>query len=548
MPTSHVELTGSRRPPPQNGIRLRDVDPHASFNVTVTLKGPELPATGDMPATAMSRAEIATKWGVPHGDIQKVEKVLRSYGIHISEVTQGGRSLRVRGTAAAISAAFKPNLGIYEVPGQGQIRAREGVIMIPSELDGLVNGVFGLDQRRMARRHSVAAKRSIAPNPLTPADLQHQYSFPPGDGAGKTIAIAEFGENLGPGQVLPPAYIPSDVSAFCQGQGLPTPTVRTVSVGGLAPLSQQQYESLMPQLPKQLQDLLFSQTAETMMDVQIVAGLCPKADIAVYFATWGEGGWVDLLDEITSGSGPVPVAVSISYGLAEEAPDWSNGAMDSINQRLQIAAMQGITVCVSSGDDGSGCDQPGSRCHVEFPTSSQFVLSVGGTMLTQQADEVVWWESPGERSPKGGGATGGGVSVLNPLPAWQSVHIQSLNPGASTGRVVPDVSALAGPPLYFLLLDGKPLPDGGTSASTPLWASLIARIDAALPAGKRQRFLPPLLYKPNVGESGFRDIVSGNNASHPNPGKGYAAGKGFDAVSGWGVPNGKALLDVLSTV
>ncbi len=224
--------------------------------------------------------------------------------------------------------------------------------------------------------------------------------------------------------------------------------------------------------------------------------------------------------------------------------------MNSINHRLQIAAMQGITVCVSSGDDGSGCDATDKRCHVEFPSSSPFVLSVGGTMLTSGAggkfDEVVWWESPGRRTSKGGGSTGGGVSVLSPRPAWQAVHVSSLNPNAPDGRVVPDVSALAGPPLYFLLLDGQPLPDGGTSAATPLWAALIGRIDAALPASKQQRFLPPLLYKTTVGKETFRDIVSGQNASHPNPGKGYAAAVGFDAVSGWGVPDGKALLQALA--
>ena len=169
-------------------------------------------------------------------------------------------------------------------------------------------------------------------------------------------------------------------------------------------------------------------------------------------------------------------------------------------------------------------------------------------MLTGQAVEVVWWESPGRRTPKGGGSTGGGVSQLNTRPPWQPTGIKSLNPGAPDGRVVPDVSALAGAPLYDLVLDGRPLPDGGTSASTPLWASLIARINATMPSGKRQRFLPPLLFSPAVRGAGFRDIVSGNNASFPNPGKGYAAGPGFDAVTGLGVPSGKALAAALSKV
>ncbi|CAG2157404.1 hypothetical protein LMG31506_06004 [Cupriavidus yeoncheonensis] len=553
MADTHVQLAGSRRPLPHNAIRVRDVDPHATVEVTVTLKGPALPAPGQMPDKALSREEIAQRFGVPAETVRKVGDVLRAYGLQVVEVKQGGRSIRVSGPASAMIAAFRPELGIYHIPGQGQVRARHGVLMVPGEIADVVEGVFGLDQRRMAQRHAQAAALAAAQAlaPLTPADLVKRYRFPAGDGAGRTVAIAEFGQNIGNGHVLPPAYLPSDVAAFCKRQGLPLPAVRIESVG-LSPLSEQQFRAEIQELPKDLQDLLFMQTAETMMDIQIVAGLCPKADIGVYFATWGESGWINLLDEVTSGSGPVPVALSVSYGLAEEAADWSHGAMASINQRLQIAAMQGMTVCVSSGDDGSGCNQPGKRCHVVFPTSSPYVLSVGGTMLVAQADgktqEVAWWEAPGERTQQGGGSTGGGVSVLNSRPPWQTVSVASLNPGATDGRVVPDVAALAGPPLYDLLLDGQPFPDGGTSAAAPLWAALVARIDAALPAAKRQRFLAPLLYKGDVGRAGFSDIVSGQNTSRPSPGKGYTAGAGFDAVSGWGVPDGQGLLAALAAV
>jgi kumamolisin len=95
--------------------------------------------------------------------------------------------------------------------------------------------------------------------------------------------------------------------------------------------------------------------------------------------------------------------------------------------------------------------------------------------------------------------------------------------------------------------------NGGTSASAPLWAALIARVNAALPAPKRQRFLTPLLYRPGdggqtLGQSACRDITSGQNASHPHLGKGYAAGPGFDAASGWGVPNGQRLVAALANV
>jgi kumamolisin len=130
--------------------------------------------------------------------------------------------------------------------------------------------------------------------------------------------------------------------------------------------------------------------------------------------------------------------------------------------------------------------------------------------------------------------------------------IPSLNAGSIDGRINPDVAALAGAPLYDLTLVGQDSPNGGTSASAPLWAALIARINAALPANKRQRFLTPLLYQAGAdgqprGKSGCRDITIGQNTSHPEPGVGYQAKAGFDAVTGWGVPNGQALLTALQS-
>src|SRR5215468_7744591 len=165
MNSTHVELAGSRRAPPQDAVRLRDVDPHDHIEVTVTLKGPDLPPLDQMPERALSRAEIDEKWGVPAANVQKVESVLRSYGLHVQDVKQAGRSLRVSGSAAAIVAAFQPKLGIYRVLGQGEIRGREGSLMVPSELDGLITGVDGLDQRRMAHRHAQAKPRTHATAP-----------------------------------------------------------------------------------------------------------------------------------------------------------------------------------------------------------------------------------------------------------------------------------------------------------------------------------------------------------------------------------------------
>jgi len=572
MANDHVELKNSWRRPPQDSVRRRDVDPRERINVTMTLKGRELPSPANMPKRPLSRSEVDRRFGVRPAIIRKVERVLQAFRLHIDDVKQGGRSLRVSGTAAAMTAAFQPKLGIYQLRGMGEIRGREGRLMIPRALAGIVTGIEGLDQRPMAFRHAAhrassnartraGAKRTaaamLAPGfgsgpkgCLTPADVLNRYNFPPGHGEGQTIVIAEFGAPVNNGKLMPPAYIANDVKLFCKRHGLRRPGV-TIKPIDIAPLNERQYRKAMRRLPKALRGIVAVGTAETMMDVELVAGLCPKADIHVCFASWTQKGWVDFLDEVTSLQTTKPITVSISYGLAEESPDWSDGAMASINHRLQIAAMMGINICVSAGDDGIGCGQRRGRYHVLFPASSPFTLGVGGTMLRRngegEVDEVVWWVAPGRRNGNGGGATGGGVSARNPRPRWQRVRVTSLNPQARNGCVVPDVAALAGPPFFDLVIAGKPDSVGGTSASAPVWAALIARIAARLPAEKRRRFLTPLLYHP-IARTGFRDIVTGSNGTQSGRGKGYRARKGFDAVSGHGVPDGKELLAALKRI
>jgi len=547
MAAKHVELPGSIRARKSDARRIGDIDPASHIEVTLSLAGPALPDPSTPDAKRLSYEDFASTYGAKREDVDKVTRVLEGYGLKIEDVSPETRSVEVSGSAEAMEKAFQAGLGMYHSAQQGDFRGREGNLQIPAELEGIVTGVFGLDERRVARRKAVTeqpiatasgAKKKKKMPPLTPADLEKRYNFPPGTGAGQQVAIAEFEGG----------YFEEDLQSFCTKFGLPMAKVTTVSVGFPALTLQE-----IAQLPPDVRKAELGASVEVNMDVQIVAGLCPGSEIFIYFAPFTQKGWVDLLNKVMKGKPAKPVVLSISWGLAEDAPDWSSAARAAINQRLHAAALLGITVCVSSGDDGSGDQLTDNRAHVDFPSSSPFVLSVGGTMLSgslQNPTEEVWWDKPGRRNGHGGGATGGGVSVFFPRPSWQNVSVVSLNPGSIDGRILPDVAALAGEPFYDLTFLGKDLPNGGTSASTPLWAALIARINAALPASKQQRFLTPLLYQDGSngsprGTSGCRDITIGQNASHPDPGIGYQAAAGFDAVTGWGVPDGQALLSVL---
>lgn len=535
MDQEFVPLDGSERSRKQEAERIGDVDPGSKVEVTVTLRGKELPEpAADTPP--MSREELERDYGASPEDVALVTSTLEQFGLTVDAVSTVGRSMRVSGTAAQIEAAFHAGLGMYRSPTEGEFRGREAALQIPAALAGVVTGVFGLDQRRVAHRAGAtpdagpAAARAAA---LGPADLERRYGFPPGRGEGQTVAIAEFGGT----------YFPDDLATFCRQHELSPAKVSVVGVG-LEPVPPAEVE----RLPEEQRKEVLEDSGEVMMDIEIVSGLCPDAEIVVYFATFDQKGWIDLLDEIVAGKPAAASVLSVSWGLAEDSSDWSRAAVEEVNQRLQAAAQLGVTVCVASGDDGSGDQLQDGRAHVNFPASSPYVLSVGGTMLNGDR-EVVWWQSPGQRQG-GGGATGGGVSVIFPRPAWQTVKIQSLNAGAIDGRVVPDIAALAGPPYYDLVMLGERQPSGGTSAATPVWAALLARIHASGKPSAGPTFLPPLLYATVTngetrGQASCTDITEGENASHPQPGTGYAAEVGYDAVAGWGVPDGGQLLTSL---
>lgn len=522
-----VPLPGSLRPAQRESRRIGDVDPERVLDLTVTLARPD--------------------------GVDEVGKALDDLGFAIIGPAGGGRSLRIRGTAATVERVFAPGLGRYRNDEQGEFIGRDGEISIPAGLEHSVSGVFGLDKRRVARRRGAPRHPGVEDGllpaaddrsgvagvstaaALTPAQVASHYRFPAGTGAGQTVAIAEFGGG----------YFASDLNTFCQRQGTPLPVVTPVSVNGAELLTLEQIE----QLPAQQRQQQLDDSVEVNMDVQIVAGLAPAARILVYFSDFDEQGWVDMLDEVIDQKPAGALTLSVSWGLAEDDPDWSAGAVQAIDQRLQAAAAIGITVCAAAGDDGSADQEDDGRAHVDFPASSPHALAVGGTMLDGEVD-VVWWQAPGERTSSGGGATGGGVSTIFPKPSWQDgVEVASINPDSIVGRIVPDIAALAGPPYYELIFMGQDAPNGGTSGATPTWASLLALM-AASATPWRPAFMAPLLYAAGpdgktVGAAGCVDVISGNNISS-TLGRGYSAGPGFDAVSGWGVPDGVALLAALT--
>ena len=534
-----IAVPGSERTPAFGAMATRASDAEAWVEVTLKLarKAP-LPGVDQRPARTLSAAEVGAQYGASDEAIQRVSDAFTGLGLTVLTSDAATRTVQLGGPVSAMEQAFQVKLMQYDGV-RGPYRGRVGALHVPAALEKDIVGVFGLDNRRVVRRRPDGGRkrhvvdRSVAAAKkrpwFFPAELAAAYDFPDGDGSGQTIGLLEFGGG----------YFAEDLAAFGQAAGLASlPTVVPISVD------------------RQPTDSNDEATGEVMLDVEVVAGICPKATIPVWFSRFTEKGWVDALDAAMHDPKYKPQVLSISWGYAEDVSVWTASAVRQVNEALQEAALMGITVCVAAGDDGSSDGINDGHAHVDFPCASPYVLAVGGTLLRTgpKRSERAWKDGDGLRADNGG-STGGGVSARLPRPAWQAgLDIAAVNPGQQPGRIVPDVAANASANTgYFVVAGGQQEISGGTSASAPLWAALVARMNQHLAAsGKRVGYLTPLLYGAAsagggpLGKAGCNDIASGDNVTaHVG---GFKSTSGFDAVTGWGSPRGKDLLAALTKV
>ena len=512
---SFVSLPGSQRQT-ISGVRdIGPVDEGERIEVTVvTRRRAELPAelvTG--PAT-ISTEELAASYGTDPADIDQVREILAGYGLEVTGAYPGSRRVKVTGTAAQLTRTFGTILRRVSSPapaGTGRVehRYREGSLLVPAGLEGIVLAVLGLDDRPQARPHFRVSEEAATPTSYTPPQVAQAYRFPGGtDGTGQTISILEFGGG----------FSASDLQSYFSGLGLAVPSVTAASVDGAsnAPGSDPS-----------------GADGEVLLDIEVAGSVAPGAAQVVYFAPNTDQAFVDAISDAAHAT-PVPIAISISWGGPEDS--WSSQSRSSIDQALSDAAALGITVTVAAGDHGSSDGAADGKKHCDYPASSPYALACGGTRLEADtgtgaiSSERVWNDGAS------GGATGGGVSAVYGVPSWQASAGVPTASGRG-GRGVPDVAGNADPQTgYQVLVDGKQAVYGGTSAVAPLWAALTARLAQDL--GHQFGLLQPVLYSgvaPGTGVAGFNDITRGNNGA-------YSAGPGWDACTGLGSPSATALL------
>ena len=541
-------LAGSHRTPLRGANLIKAADPQEKVSISIHLRRGSQFNQGNLPdqkywaansplkQRPISHEELALLVGANKEDMAAVTEYLESKELKITEADLRKRSIRAEGTVQQMEDAFSVSLNYYQA-GKQTYRGREGYVSVPANLAGIIKGVFGLDNRQIAHRGAVAAAVPPSTRVLTPLSVAKLYNFPAGvNASSQTIGIIEFGGG----------YDPNDVFSYCNGLGIANPVLTSV---GIPPASNTP-EGSATNVTYDDPDF------EVLLDIEVVAAIAPGVNIVVYFAPNNDDGWINAFKTAIYDTTNNPSVFTISWGGDESS--WSQQTIDALSEIFQEASGLHKTIFFSSGDDGTQDREQDGLAHVEFPASSPYVTGCGGTVISNvngsSFSEQVWNDA---------GASGGGISVaFNQVPAWQQAAAppQSINPGGGVGRDVPDIAGNASPYSgYYLTIygqstsslivtsgDGAGSPygsEGGTSAVAPLYAGLIALLNAAL--GKPVGYLNPTLYQ-LMNTNVFNQILTGNNAF--NGVAGYQAGPGWNACTGLGTVNGSNLLNALKTI
>jgi kumamolisin len=519
MIANYVEIPGSHREPPKGLPAIASA--HAStpgepIEISVYLKdrsADDLLTQGPISASAAAAKnapanDVASQRAAEYaGDFAKIADFANETGLTIVKQDPARRLVKLSGPIDKVEAAFRTKLHYYN-DGQQGFRARSGTLSAPADVVDSVEAVLGLDTRPIAKSkltHHLDPHAIVGHLPNAVAKL---YGFPntTGKGAGQCIALIELGGG----------FRDSDNQTAFRAMNLNTPRVVPISVSG--------GQNQPGRDPKA--------DGEVALDIQVAGGAAPGASIAVYFAPNTVQGFVDAITRAVHDQQNRPSVISISWGSAEL--NWTGQGLAAMNTAFKDAALLNVTVLVAAGDNLATDGVDDGRAHTDFPASSPFVIGCGGTVIDTNggviSSEKVW--------NRNGEGTGGGISDVFPSPAYQvNANIPKSFNDQKVRRGVPDIAGDADPRSGFsVVVGGIGGTIGGTSAVAPLFAGFFALINEACskPAG----FALPLLYG---SAAAFRPVVSGDNKVGDI---GYAAGPGWNACTGLGVPDGAKLFAV----
>jgi tripeptidyl-peptidase-1 len=464
-----------------------------------------------------------------------VVEFLKRHGASVTQLSGFGEYITAKAPVSVWSGLFDTEFYRFENPLSGYPLIRAKKYSLPTELATLVSGVHNVVSfpPPFAEKRPIHAIVGAPSGTVTPSVINQVYNI--NSNTGNEQATQSLFESLGQ------TYSPEDLTTFQDQYNLPEDPVDEV-IGGHD------------------DDATCSENAndcaEANLDVQYLMAVSQLSPTTYWYVDNPVDPFLAWILAVADTENP-PLVHSISYGGVEKA--MSSSQADSFNVEAMKLGLQGVSIFVSSGDDGAPGNQArymSRKCSYSpsFPATSPYVTAVGATQGPESnSDEIACQSNEG-----GVITTGGGFSTLFEQPSYQSSAVSGYFSGLSTSeqpvdgyevnnRGYPDVSMLGYN--YEVVIAGKTYAVSGTSASAPVFAGVASLINAArLESGKSALgFLNPALYSSDLASS-YNDITEGHNkctAGRVCCDEGFYASSGWDPVTGLGSVDYSKFYDAL---
>jgi len=373
---------------------------------------------------------------------------------------------------------------------------------LPDHIDkviDLIGGVHGFPKMDSTYFHTIGAT-----NDVTPKVIYETYSVPMGlmsKNSSNRQAVAEFQDEF---------FSPTDLQQFFKEY---SPNLVGQEVKQVVGFND-------PKIPG----------VEPNLDVQYIMATGPGVNMTVYNINSPKSIYTDFLEwiwDVGNDTSP-PWVHSVSYGAY--GGTYPTGPVHRLDNEYMKLGLRGVSIFFASGDNGVGCSLTCKKFEPDFP-SSPYVTMVGSTKLSGNKEV-------------GADFSAGGFSNTWTMPTWQQTVVENYLNGSplppstfynASGRAYPDLSAFG--ENVQVVVNGKVIPVGGTSCSSPMVAGLVTMLnDIRLVKGKPTLgFFNPLLYSWSSVPFAFQDVLTGNNRKGCCPG--FDARAGWDPVTGLGTPN-----------
>ena len=467
--------------------------------------------------------EFTARFGPTQADYDAVLQFAQMNGLTVTGGSRDGMDVQVRGSVAAVEAAFHVRMQTYKHP-------KENRNFFSPDHEPTTDLAFNL-------WHVSGLDNFSIPHPLVVSKTA--YAAAMGIDPSKVVSHATTGS--GPSA----SFLGSDMRAAYYGSGSLTGAGQNLGlleyVGtDLADL-QTYYKNVGQTYPVNIITLLSTDGTSTScttasgncddteqkLDMTQALGMAPGlASLTMYVGSTDTA----IISAMTTHN-PLPTTIGCSWG-------WTPADPSTLNPYFEKMAAQGQSFFAASGDNSTWTTTGKSEA---WPADNAYVISVGGTdLVTSSAGGP--WKSETAWVDSGGGISPDSIAI----PSWQQIAgvINSSNAArrrCATGRMCRRTRTSPSTPArtrQACLANEY----GGTSFAAPMWAGYLALVNQQLAANSQgpAGFINPTIYQQNVGSSyatDFHDITSGTSGS-------YSAVTGYDLVTGWGSPT-PALVNAL---